>query len=75
MHSSIGILGFRCGKSYHNGPTLTCALLVALIYGVLHVVCQLFFKQQNGKKMFSKVTHPEGDFWEHQMEALILLTG
>lgn len=34
-------LGFCCGDSYHNCLTLTHALLVALIYDVLLIVCQL----------------------------------
>lgn len=69
-------LGFCCGNSYHNGLTLTHALLVALIYDVLLIVCQLFLKLQNVKeKRFSAVIHVQGEFWKLQMQALILLTG
>lgn len=51
IHLNSDELGFCGGNSYHNGLTLTCALPVALIYDVL-LVCQLFLKLQNGKKMF-----------------------
>lgn len=67
-------LGFCWGNAYHNGLTLACALPAALIYGVLHVLCQLFFKWQHGKKMLSTTTHAEGDFWEFRAVGFNLST-
>ena len=56
-------LGFCCGNSYHNGLTLTHALLVALINDIILIVFQLFLKLQNGKeKRFSAVIHLQGEF-------------
>lgn len=57
IHLNSAELGFCCGNSYHNGLTLTCTLLVALIYDVLRVFWPALFETVEWKEnVFNNVT-------------------